>query len=913
MRQAESRKVVTATTRTTLFPQLLKRYRVQAGLTQEGLAERSGLSTRAVSDLERGINRTPRNATIQLLIEALALTADEQATLQAAVRAEPSTPPNDPAGWRNYALQLTPFIGREREVEQVRSRLLAAHVRLLTLTGPGGTGKTRLALEVMERSQDAFPDGVFFIDLAPVTDAELVAQAMAHTLGTRELAGQHVIDSLGQHLRERHLLLLLDNFEHVLLAASFLSRLLGACPRTKVLATSRVVLRLAGEHNYPVPPLTLPEPHEKLSATQVQEYEAVRLFGARAQAAKPNFGITEDNSTAITEICRRLDGLPLALELAAARVRLLSPQALLARLGDRLALLTGGPQDVPARQRTLRATLDWSYGLLDASERRLLQRLSVFPGGCGLEAAGTVCGDESTDVLDGLTSLVDSSLLRQEETSTGDVRFRLLETIREYALARLAESSDGEATCRRQAEYYLALVEEAEPELTGVRQAMWLERLEGEHDNLSAVLGWSLARGDVDPALRIGGGLWRFWFIRGYFQEWERWLAAVESMVPGDAGGTGLAKALFGKAVLLLREEYFEQAVIPAAKSLDLYRAAGDRWGMAACLVILGRVAIQRSEEAWDRGRLAESVRLAREVGEPWLLGWALVNLAETAWIFSDYGRATELFEESLSICRNAGDSPGMATALTLLGWLAVRHASDYELAAALLGEARTIYVEIGDKLGIANALLGLAMVSLSQGDYESARLLTEERQAVEQRLGNRHGIAHSNSWLGVIASAQGDYSRADAHWREAVAIFRELGEQPSLAWVLNHMGWSALDRGLNEHARGYFEESLAVCRDNDDRRGVAHVLGGLGALAWAQPDHARATAYWEECLALWRELDDKRGTAAALAELAKMARARDSDAKASSYQSESRALRRELGDRQVTDAWQSVWRDWRR
>ena len=902
-----------ATTQPPLFPQLLKRYRVRAGLTQEGLAERSGLSTRAVSDLERGINRTPRNATIHLLVEALALTADEQETLEAAVRAEPSPSLTAPPGWRNNALQLTPFIGREREVDQVHNRLLEPHVRLLTLTGPGGTGKTRLALQVLEQSHEMFSDGAFFIDLAPITDADLVVRAMAHTLGVLETTGQDGFESLEQHLRERQVLLLVDNFEHVLLAAPFLSRLLGACPRVKVLATSRVVLRLAGEHQYPVPPLSLPEPQEVRSATRVQDSEAVRLFVARAQAAKPNFTITEESAAAIAEICRRLDGLPLAIELAAARVRLLSPHALLARLGDRLALLTGGPQDMPARQRTLRATLDWSYGLLDDSERRLLQRLSVFPGGCGLEAAGSVCGDECTDVLEGISSLVDSSLLRQEETASGEVRFRLLETIREYALARLAESGDGETIYQRQADYYLALVEEAEPELTGAQQARWLEQLESEHDNLSAVLGWSLARGDVDLALRIGGRLWRFWFIRGYFQEWERWLDAVEAMVPGSAGGTSLAKALFGKAVLLLREEYFAQAAIPAAKSYDLYRAAGDRWGMAACLVVLGRVAIQRSEEAWDSGQLAESVRLAREEGEPWLLGWALVNLAETAWTFSDYTQATELFEESLSVCRNAGDRSGMATALALMGWVAVRHASDYDRATALLDEARTIYVEIGDKLGIANALLGLAMVSLSRGDHDSAVAFTEERMAVERTLGNRHGIAHSSAWLGVIASAQGDYLQAEARWGEGAGIFRELGEHPSLAWVLNHMGWSALDRGLNEQAREHFEESLTVSRDNDDRRGVAHVLGGMGALAWTQSDHTRAAAYWEECLTLWRELADKRGTAAALAELAKSARARGADGEASAYQAESRALRRELGDRQVTDAWQSVWRDWRR
>ncbi len=384
------------------FAELLKRHRVRARLSQEELAERAGLSARAISDLERGPDRVPRGASVRLLAGALGLSEEERAAFEAAARGEAAPTESRPDRSHGLPLQLTPFIGREREMGALRATLLRKDVRLVTLTGPGGTGKTRLALRVAEALLGEFADGVSFVPLAPITEPDLVAVVIGQEVGVTETPARSLTQSLEQHLRDRQMLLVLDNFEQVVSAAPLIARLLVTCPHLKVLARSRVVLRLTGEQSFPVSPLTLPDPRSSPSVGQVQESEAVRLFVARAQSAKPSFGLTEGNAPVVAEICRRLDGLPLAVELAAARVRLLSPQAMLPRLGNRLALLTGGAQDLPARQETVRAMLDWSYELLGESERVLLARLAVFAGGCTLEGAEAVCGPEGeVDVFGG--------------------------------------------------------------------------------------------------------------------------------------------------------------------------------------------------------------------------------------------------------------------------------------------------------------------------------------------------------------------------------------------------------------------------------------------------------------------------------------------------------------------------------
>lgn len=425
-----------------VFGDLLRQHRNAAGLTQEDLAKRAGLSVDTISLLERGEHRRPHKYTVQSLADALGLSQQERIRFETATRM-----PNvraDALGVQltNLPLQLTPFIGREREVEEVRHKLLHPEVRLLTLTGPGGVGKTRLGLEVARQVLDQFEDGVCFVALASISEPALVSSAIAQALQVKQDTGQSVAEALEQHLQERQQLLVLDNFEQLLEAGPPLVQLLAACSRLKVLVTSRVVLRLQGEHNYEVPTLRLPSAGHRPSPEQLDWYEGIRLFVERARAARSEFRITTENAPAVIELCRRLDGLPLAIELAAARVRLLYPQAMLTRLGNRLALLTGGARDLPDRQRTLRATLDWSYDLLSVAERLLFARLAVFVGGCTLESAEAVCeaGDEAEEVIQYMSALVDKSLVQQQANIQHEPRFTMLETVREYALERLEES-----------------------------------------------------------------------------------------------------------------------------------------------------------------------------------------------------------------------------------------------------------------------------------------------------------------------------------------------------------------------------------------------------------------------------------------------------------------------------------------
>jgi len=447
----------------------------------------------------------------------------------------------------NLPAQAALLVGREKEIEAVRGRLLRPDVRLLTLTGPGGTGKTRLALQVAAEVLDDFEHGVFFVALAPISDPGLVVPTMAQTLGLKETAGQPLIETLKDYLRDRALMLVLDNFEQVLAAASRVAELLAAGPQLKVLVTSRAVLRVYGEHEFPVPPLTLPDPQRLPPPERLTQYEAVRLFIERALAVKPDFAVTNDNAPAVAEICRRLDGLPLALELAAARIRLLPPQAMLARLERRLPLLTGGARDLPARQQTLRNAIAWGYDLLGPGEQTLFRRLAVFVGGCTLEAAEAV-GGGAVEVLDGIESLVGKSLLRQEEGVGGEPWFAMLETIREFALERLEESGEAEAIRRQHAAHYLELAEQAESALKGSQQMAWLEQLEREHDNLRAALRRSVERGEAEYGLRLGGALGRFWWMHGYLIEGRAWLTALLALPGASSSTAARALALFSAA-----------------------------------------------------------------------------------------------------------------------------------------------------------------------------------------------------------------------------------------------------------------------------------------------------------------------------------------------------------------------------
>lgn len=643
------------------------------------------------------------------------------------------------AGEQSHHLpvQSTPLIGRQQELAAVRQALLRTDVRLLTLVGPAGIGKTRLALEVAASLREEVGPRTLFVDLAPISDPALVVSTIAQTLGVSEERDQPLFERLKHWLRHKQLLLVLDNFEQVVTAASEVAELLAACSKVKILVTSRAPLHLSWEHEFPVPPLGLPSRDRLPALDALVNYAAVALFIERAAAVKPDFALTRHNARAVAEICIRLDGLPLAIELAAARIKLLSPQAMLERLDRGLALLTGGARDLPTRHQTLRGAIAWSYDLLEANEQALFRRLAAFVGGCTLESAETLCNGEGgfrTDVLEGLDSLVDKSLLRQEAQPDGGVRFSMLETIREYGLEQLTARGELSITRRRHAAFFLALAERAEPNLKGLDQGVWLNRLETEHDNLRAALEWSLGSDDVELGLRLGAALREFWFVRGYWREGRAWLERALSQSGGTLP-TWRAKALNQAGILAWHLGDYRRAQVLYGESLALSRELGDKERIAQVLHNLGYVA----QEEGDAGRavslLKESVALFRELENKPGIAWSLNTLGELARSQIDYPHAAALYEESLTMFRELGDQKRIALLIHNLGYVA-QYQRDYGRAGALFEESLALYRETADKKGIAGCLAGLAGVAGAQGRLELAARLFGAAEGLHANIG---------------------------------------------------------------------------------------------------------------------------------------------------------------------------------
>jgi predicted ATPase/DNA-binding XRE family transcriptional regulator len=593
----------------TAFGALLRRHRQAAGLTLAELAERAGLSTRGIADLERGARRSPYRDTVQRLEQALHLDAEERAALHAAARRGASLPVAEPPptemGTTRLSTPLTSFVGRQSEVAEIR-RLLQT-TRLLTLAGTGGIGKTRLAVEVAATGVGECEGGVTFVDLAPVTESALVPHTLARALGVRDQPSRSVMAALADALGARAVLIVLDNCEQVIAACGELAEtLLRACPAVQILATSRQPLGIGGETTWRVPSLAVPDPNVAGSPESLAKYGAVQLFLERARAVQPDFALTHENMPAVIEVCRRLDGMPLAIELAAARVRVLSPAEIATRLEDRYRLLAGGSRSAPLRHQTLRATLDWSYVLLDAAERQLFERVSVFVGGCDLEAVESVCvGDEvaQREVLDVLTRLVDKSLVLAETRGTL-TRYRLLETVRGFACERAADSRVMEVAGRQHAAFFLGLAERAEPQLEGRDDAVWLDHLEREHDNLRAALHWLLEQRLVEDAHRLGAAMCRFWAYHGHVAEGR---AAIEQVLrlPGGEHAAARMRALNGAGRLAWAMNDTRAAMARHQEALALARQHGDQRGVAFALMRLGDIARRRG----DRGAITPSRR----------------------------------------------------------------------------------------------------------------------------------------------------------------------------------------------------------------------------------------------------------------------------------------------------------------
>jgi predicted ATPase/class 3 adenylate cyclase len=684
----------------------------------------------------------------------------------------------------NLPAQLSTFIGREDVIREVQEALQST--RLLTLTGAGGTGKTRLALEVAHRELPAFPDGVWFVDLSTITEPSVVPTEIAIAFDLTRAPGASVFECLEAHLRDRALLLILDNFEQVLDAALAVEHLLSHASGLKVIVTSRSVLSVYGEHEYPVPPLRLPEPDQSPDLAALAQSEAMSLFLDRARAVRPDFELTRENATVVAEICRKLDGLPLAIELAAVRMNVLTPQTILPRLDERLSLLTSGPRSLPERQRTLRGAIDWSYQLLEESERRLFARLATFWGGGTIEAIEAVGGSEiGGRVLDLLGDLVDNSLLRRTETLTGEIRFQMLETIREFATERLEAEPDAAEVRERHARHYLALAIEAEPHLIGADQKEWLDRCDREHDNIRAALAWSIQAGEVRAGQEAAGALWRFWHQRGQLPEGRRKLEQLLQAAGGEGHTPERIKALTGAGGLAYWQNDYPATERFYKEALEIAQELNDPRSIAEGLFNLSFVDRIRGDAEGGMAKLRRVLEMARSIDERQLAADSLFLLGSHEIREGRPEDGFPMLEEALTIFRELGNLFATADSLSGLGSY-YRLIGESEAADTAQREALEIFVEVGNPIGIAMVLEEMAMTETMDGRYERALRLAGAADALKDQIGGGAPAELMRSAESLDESRRNlDPETAERAWSEG----RDMSADKAVAYALEGTG----------------------------------------------------------------------------------------------------------------------------
>ena len=796
------------------FGAWLRQHRRSLDLTQKALADQVGCAEITVRRMEADEYK-PSNELAFVLFEKLGIPESERTQWVRFARGLAEHPNHYGTSfprrgqYTNLPIPLTSFIGREKEIETVK-RLLGPHGggRLLTLTGAGGSGKTRLALEVAATLREIFPDGVWFIEFAPLTDPALVPQSLLTALGLNEQANRSALTIVADFLHPKRSLLILDNCEHLIKAcAQLVETLRHNCASLHILATSREALSVPGETLYLVPTLTTPD-LAKADLETLPQYEAVQLFVERAQTALPGFKLTSDNVLAVAQVCHQLDGIPLALELAAARVKALRVEQVAARLLEhkQFRLLKGGSRTALPRHQTLHALIDWSYELLSEDERLVLQRLSVFTGGCTLEAAEAVCAGEGIEadyILDLMTELVNKSLLISEREPGQEVRYRMLETIHQYASERLLEAGDSEQVRKRHFEFFLQYAEQVEPNVRGPQLPAYLDQLETEHDNLRAALEWSLSQADYGEAsLRLAGALFSFWEQRGYVSEGRAWLARTIANPAAPGAGAGRAKALYGVGCLAIAEGDSKAARTLLEESVNLWRALGlaGLTGLAHTLSCLGQITRHLGDPATSRVLINEALILFRKQNERWGLAWALSYMGMTLRDQEDFALASSFIEESVSLWRDLGNQFGLADAIRKRGHIAVR-----------------------------------------QGNYELAQRAFADALAITRNLGNREKVAETLLQLGQATLCLEDHIQAKAYFQEGFDLFRESGNK---AWLLDcfyYFGLLAGFEGDNQQARVFLEQVLVLARQGGSIWQCANGLMGLAGVAAADGQALRA------------------------------------------------------------------------